>query len=138
MKISNFIIVSALISTLSLPSWAASNVDQDTPVPMNQMAQNSGETMGNVNEKMPNGMPMNMQGKMNPQKSMPVSATGVGQHAGSMEGQQSMNQGGMDMPMMKMMPQQMAEMKQHSERVETLLSSIESSLQQLVELQKAR
>jgi hypothetical protein len=75
---------------------------------------------------------------MGQQNSIPASSTDAGHQSGSQDSQQAMMQGGMGMSMMKMMPEKMAEMKQHREQVETHLANIESSLQQLVELQKAK
>ena len=140
MKMNKVILVSALISTLSLPILAASNVDQSNPVPMSRMAQDSAVTKAKVAGEMPNGMPMNMQGnmKMGQQNGMSASAAGAGQHAGSLDSQQGMRQGGMGMTMMEMMPQKMAEMKLNRELMDVRLSNIESSLQQLVALQKVK
>ena len=98
--------------------------------------------MGNMNMRPGNyqgmpmmnmGQPQNMPMMQYRQNQMPPSTAGGGHHPGGMN-----KQGGMGMPMMKMMPQKMAEMKQHRERVEKHLASIDSSLQQLVELQKAK
>jgi len=193
MKLNKLILVSALISTLSLPALAASNIDQnsavttdnatgkmpggmpmyrqgtmnqgnngfsDMPMDMSQMdmnRMNMGQmdmgrmNMGNMNMRPGNyqGMPMMNMGQQNGmpmmpyrQNQMPTASPGAGHHAGSMNQQGGMpmmnmgQQGGM--PMMKMMPQKMAEMQQHRARVETHLANIESSLQQLIELQKAK
>ncbi len=123
MKFNKLILVSAFISTLSLSALAESTVDQNKPMSMSPMAQGSALTTGDGAGNMPEGMPMNMK---------------MGQHASGTDSQQAMMQGGMGMSMMKMMPEKMAEMKQHREQVEMHLANIESSLQQLVELQKAK
>lgn len=129
MKFNKLILVSALISTLSLPALAASNGDP-----------NSLNTADNAIGQAPAGMPMmnmgqpqNMPMTQYRQNQMPTSSFGAGHHPGALN-----KQGGMGMPMMKMMPQKMAEMQQHRTRVETHLTNIENSLQQLVELQKAK
>lgn len=140
MKMNKYILVSALISTLSLPALAASNVDQNQQMPMSRMTQDSEQTSGNATGKMPDSMPMNMQNhmKMGQKHGNTSAVTDHQKHSSSKDSQPGMQQGGMNMSMMKMMPQKMAEMKAHRERVETHLANIESSLQQLVELQKEK
>lgn len=120
MKINKLFLISALVSTLSLPALAATDTDSKE-MPMNQMGQESAPVNGSTKGTIPNGMQMNM-GQMD------MSNMKMGQGMGQQK----------DMPMMKMMPQKMAEMKQHRTRVETHLAKIESYLQQLVELQKAK
>ena len=122
MKINKLFLISALVSTLSLPALAASDTDSKQ-MPMNQMGQESEAGSGNSMGTMPNGMQMNM-GKMDMNGMKMGQGMGMGQQKG--------------MPMMKMMQQKSADMKQHQARVEKHLTNIESSLQQLVELQKAK
>jgi len=189
MKFNKIILVSALISTLSLPALAdttgehnatptTDNASTQVPggfpinrqgnmnpansnfseMPMDMSRMNMGQmdmgrmNMGNMNMRPGNyqGMPMmNMgqQGGMpmmqhHHQNQMPTASYGTGHHGSAMNhqgGMPMMNMGQQSgMPMMKMMPKKMAEMKQHRERVEKHLANIDSSLQQLVELQKAK
>jgi len=111
------------------------------PMDMGQM--NMGRmNMGNMNMRRGNfqGMPMysgqqyGMPMMPYHQHQMPMSSNGTGHHWSSTN-----NQGGsMSMPMMKMMQQKSADMKQHREKMELHLANIEDLLQELLEAQKAK
>ena len=113
MKINKLILASTLISILSLSAIAASD-----------KLQSDSSTTGQANQN----MPMKMQGNMTPgsggNSAMPMNMMKMGSEDG--------------MPMMKMMKQRSAEMKQHREQMNVHLANIENSLQQLVELQKTK